>query len=66
LYFHAECANEEEVQQYVRKTVDLFGGMDVLVHCVGLTGEYHSSNTLTAIHMMDILSIECFNSVFKL
>lgn len=54
LYFHADCANEEEVKHYVNKTVDLYGGIDAFVHCVGITGEANPSVSLKASHLMEV------------
>ncbi|MCH5585188.1 SDR family oxidoreductase [Shimazuella sp. AN120528] len=54
LYFHADCANEEMVEHYVNKTVDLFGGIDAFVHCVGITGDVKPATTLDTSHLMEI------------
>lgn len=52
LYFHADCANEEEVQKYVEKTVDFFGGVDVFVHCAGIVGSIKEADNLSEKEIM--------------
>lgn len=54
MYIHADCANEVAVKNYVDKTVDLFGGIDAFVHCVGITGDIKPSTLLEASHVMEV------------
>jgi NAD(P)-dependent dehydrogenase (short-subunit alcohol dehydrogenase family) len=35
LFIEADCTDETQVQNYTRKAVELFGGIDIFVHCVG-------------------------------
>lgn len=56
LYIEADCTDEEQVKQYVQKTVELFGGIDVFVHFVGITG---------TVGPITSLEVEDFDKSFK-
>jgi NAD(P)-dependent dehydrogenase (short-subunit alcohol dehydrogenase family) len=46
LYLEADCTDEEQVKQYVNKTVELYGSIDVFVHCIGVVGKVGPTHLL--------------------
>jgi NAD(P)-dependent dehydrogenase (short-subunit alcohol dehydrogenase family) len=62
LYFHADCVDEAEVQKYVEKAVDLFGGIDAFVHCVGISGAIKEADNLSASEMMIAIQINIMSA----
>lgn len=57
LFTLADARDEQQVQQYVQKTVDIFGNIDVLVHCIGISGEIALASEQTIKNMKDIYDI---------
>lgn len=65
LFIQADARDEKQVEEYVRKSVEFFGGIDVLVHCVGTYGKIVPSRDISKLDMMDVYETNVVTSVLN-
>jgi NAD(P)-dependent dehydrogenase (short-subunit alcohol dehydrogenase family) len=65
LFIHADCTDETQVQDYTKKAVELFGGIDIFVQCIGFTSKTGLIPSLEVQDFEEVFNINMLSAVYN-
>jgi NAD(P)-dependent dehydrogenase (short-subunit alcohol dehydrogenase family) len=61
-FIPADCRDDEQVKQYVGKTVEMLGSVDILINGVGVCGPITQASDIAPHYMMDVFETNVFTA----